>query len=857
LAHKNNTTSTAMDKTSYFFTMACGICHPGGGPTEYDRDGRPYWNGTQFGYAGGVATLPDSAKLDGDYGFIAPRNLPDGTPSGTPVLANGWKKNGVAEPDCLMCHLGGYSWKNRAATIYGGSGIGTDTAGAPLAAFKVAPSMGAGWGNVTVATAPAFPPTASAVGPVNYSLGIANGSLAVNAQNQLVIPLGKVGATPEANCRGCHAVPDLKKVGRTLVEATDVHKAAAIGCTACHPSSGNPMEHQIGKGDAVIGSVRDDLDNTGLSCAECHLYGQAPAGLVAPDPTTAHASLPSLHFSAMQCQTCHIRYMEDDPATSALEVPELVYEMSTTGTQTVSTWDKYFASVGPAGAPYRWYPAIRMYKGKLTTVKPLLTAYYGDWLSGTGDSANIRPLPLRFVRKALTSNYTPGAAARTLPLTAGGVDPANPVQYTKADIKASLQALAAAGDTVSYPVANEDIVVNPVLIRGEKVYFLNAAGEVEYFESAAGESHDFAINHNVVPRRDPANPALKPGPYGAGGCTDCHSAGSSFFFGKQLFDAADYEFLDEAGTIPNPNAGKPKYVEHWQAMGYSDVRVAALTGGRVAVSVRVLGDGAGSSVTGDGIDCRFNIGSCTTTVAQGGTLVLTGNPGIGADVSSWSGCSSVSADKRTCTLSVVGTSDGLGSGKLVTVTFGAPAQTTPVTGAGINLSVVGTGWGTVSGGGFNCNMGTQGACNAALADGTAVTLTATPGPNTTFVSWQGCTPVAGAPAQCTVTVAGTTGVTALFSDGSGGGQYSPTQTLIVRVFSNSGSTITGGGMSCGAGDSGVCRTYPATGDQVTLTAIPAGGATFLKFDGCTSTPTPTTCTVSMTEAKVVIGYFSK
>ncbi|HEX9039395.1 MAG TPA: hypothetical protein VF838_00055, partial [Trebonia sp.] len=800
---------------------------------------------------------------DGDYGLIAPKDIlaADGvtvaTPAGTPIPANGWKKNGVLEADCLMCHLGGYSWRNRAATLAGGAGL------AGVAAFKMAPVVGAGWATVTIAAAPAFPPTASAVGPVDYSLGLANGTLATNALNQLVIPLGKVGATPQANCRGCHAVPDTKKAGRVLAATNDVHTARSIGCTACHPNASGPLvpggqlEHQIGKGDITIGSVRDDLDNTGLSCSDCHLGGKAPAGMLAPDPTRAHASLPSLHFASLACQACHIRYMESDPASTTLQVPELVYEMSTTGSQKVSTWDKYFASVGPAGAPYRWYPAVRPWKGKLTTVKPLLTAYYGDWLSGTGDLAIIRPLPLRLVRKALTGSYPPGGARlATIPLTGGGLDPANPVQYRRSDIQASLNALAAAADTANPDPTAATIVVRPVLIRAGKVYYLDAAGNVQFFESAVAESHDFAINHNVVPKRDPANPALKPGPYGAGGCTDCHSAGSTFFFGKQLREPAEDQFLDSAGTIPNPNAGQPRFVEHWEAMGYSQVRVAALTGGQVPVYVRMYGNAPGSSVTGAGIDCRFDIGSCSTVVAQGGTLVLTASAGVGSVVTGWTGCASVSADGRACTFSGVGAVDGLGGTKLVTVTFGAPVQTTPVTGSGINLSVVGTGWGNVSGGAFNCNMGTQGACNAALPDTTVVTLTANPGPNTTFVSWQGCTPVAGAPAQCTATVAGTTGVTALFSDGSGGGPYSPTQALVVRVFSSSGSTITGGGISCGAGGDQICRIDPATGSTVTLTANPAGGATFLRFEGCDST-SGTTCSVNMTKPRLVVGYFSR
>ncbi len=841
-----------MDKTSYFFTFQCGICHPGGGPTQYDRNGKLYWDGVKFGY-NDAATLPEAAKLDGDYGFIAPKNLPDGTPAGTPTLSK-WSKNGVLEADCLMCHLTGYSWKNRAGTMTGGSGL------AGVAAFKVAPVMGAGWGNVTLDPAVPFPPTATAVGPVDYSLGLSSGTLQVNAANELVIPLGKVGATPEANCRGCHATPDTKKSGRTLTASNDVHKAASIGCTACHPTYGSAtvdkLEHQIGKGDITIGSVRDDLDNSGLSCADCHLYGQGPAGLPAPDPTTAHASIPSLHFAAMQCQTCHVRYLEDDPAVTGLQVPELVYEMSTVGAQKVSTWDKYFASVGPAGAPYRWYPGVRRWKGKLTTVKPLLTAYYGDWLSGTGDTAIVRPLPLRLVRKAMTGAYTPGTARlATLPMVGGGADPANPVQYRKADIRLSLLALRDAVDTANPDTTANDIVVNPVLLRGEKVYYLNANDEVEFFHSVVAESHDFAINHNVVPRRDPANPTAKPGPYGAGGCGDCHSAGSAFFFGQQLFEAAEYDFLDEAGTLPNPNAGQPRYVERWQVMGYSDVKVASLTGGRVQVLVQMMGSGAGSSVTGSGIDCRFGVGSCSTSVEQGGTLVLTGNPGVGAAVKSWSGCATVSADGLTCSVAVGGAS-GLGAGKLVNVTFGEPAQTQPVTTSGINLSVVGTGWGNVSGSGLNCNLGSIGACNAELSSGTAVTLTATPGPNTAFVSWTGCTASAAQPRQCTTTVSGVTGVTALFSNGSGGGEYSPTQALVVSVASVvPGNKVTGGGISCVSGTGGTCRVDPATGSTVTLTATPVSGSTFVGFEGCTSS-TSTTCTVTMTRPTLVTARFN-
>src|SRR5512139_1657818 len=123
-----------MDKGSFFFTANCGVCHPGGAATQYDRNGRLYYDRATslFGYGGGVASLPAAAagqpptgaQLDGDYGFVNPAN-------GVPGVAN-WSKTGVLEADCLMCHLNQYatapgtanhnaglSWHKRTATLRG------------------------------------------------------------------------------------------------------------------------------------------------------------------------------------------------------------------------------------------------------------------------------------------------------------------------------------------------------------------------------------------------------------------------------------------------------------------------------------------------------------------------------------------------------------------------------------------------------------------------------------------------------------------------------------------------------------------------------------------------------------------
>ncbi|HSN92838.1 MAG TPA: hypothetical protein VLS93_16525, partial [Anaeromyxobacteraceae bacterium] len=644
-----------MDKTSYFFTAQCGLCHPGSASTKYDRNGKLYWDGSKYGY-NDLPLLTPEARLDGDYGFINPT-------TGVPMTAN-WAKNGVLEADCLLCHLGqfatapgtagqhdGLSWAKRAGTLRGFSATG-------IAAFDWAPTAGAGWASLTYGSVPAGqPPMATAV-TIDYGLGLTAGTL-VNQGGSLAVPLGKIGGAKDANCRGCHATPDGRKAGRTLLPTTDAHFASGVKCTACHVNS-TDGSHQIGKGDITIGSVRNDLDGTGLDCKECHIGGAHP---LAPDPATKHGAIPSFHFGFMKCQTCHIRYLDDDPASPTAEIPDIVIEMTSNGTQNVSSYNAYLGTnpLDPAqddpalaGRPYRWYPTVRWYKGQLTTVKPLWTAWFGEWLGGTGDGAVIRPIPLRLVRKALANAYGPGSPRlASLTLTPGTqVSTGAPILHRKEEIRAFLVAMRDAADTANTDTGINDIAVNPVMVRADKVYYLNAFGEVEYFESLVGESHDFAVNHNVALPRDPANPVVNPGPYGAGGCGDCHSPSSTFFFGKRLAEPAQYDFLDEHGTIPNPGAGKPVYVSQYEIMGYTRDRAEQLTASTVPLLVDV--DGAFGSVTFGAVgstqtySCRAMDGGCRVGFPGATTVTLTATPEAGASLAGWYGCT-VGADPRTCT----------------------------------------------------------------------------------------------------------------------------------------------------------------------------------------------------------------
>jgi hypothetical protein len=193
---------------------------------------------------------------------------------------------------------------------------------------------------------------------------------------------------------------------------------------------------------------------------------------------------------------------------------------------------------------------------------------------------------------------------------------------------------------------------------------------------------------------------------------------------------------------------------------------------------------------------------------------------------------------------------------VVFIEFGMPAATPAPTTSGLMVSVVGTGWGTVTGPGLSCNLGTQGACNAELANGAAVTLTATPGPNSWIDGWTGCTPSPDL-RSCAVTVAGVTNVQALFSNGSGGGEWSLTQRLTAVPFGlRAGNRITGGPISCtSASSTGTCAADVPTGDSVDLTAQAGSGSTFVRWEGCTSVSNGV-CSVTLDEPTVVFAVFS-
>jgi sugar lactone lactonase YvrE len=170
------------------------------------------------------------------------------------------------------------------------------------------------------------------------------------------------------------------------------------------------------------------------------------------------------------------------------------------------------------------------------------------------------------------------------------------------------------------------------------------------------------------------------------------------------------------------------------------------------------------------------------------------------------------------------------------------AETPPPPVETLTVSHAGTGSGTVTStpGGISCGA----TCSAPFAQGSSVTLTATPAAGSVFAGWSGACSGTG---TCTVDMTSARTVTATFSAAP-----PPQQTLTVtRAGAGSGAvTSSPAGISCGA----TCSAAFAAGTSVTLTAAPASGSVFAGWSGaCSGTGT---CTVDMTSARSVTATFA-
>ncbi|MFO7672036.1 MAG: hypothetical protein R6W31_20440 [Bacteroidales bacterium] len=512
LSEKNNTEPAMIDMTSFDFVVSCGVCHPGGGSLEYDRNGIRYdsaMNNPMNNFISG-----GSNYLDGDY-FKAK-----------------WGESGIIEADCYICHLPGYDNKERVRNIQKMN-------------FKWAATAASGLAEVSGSVASNDPVTLS------YDKSMFNPDGTVEPHI--------VGEPRNEACLFCHAKPGWKKRGANFNIRTDVHLQAGLKCVDCHPAgksatndliSGKEV-HQIGKGDDPGGLVRDDLDNTMRTCTDCHNNGYLGA------PLAKHKWLPPLHLDKIACQTCHIperavksvHFVASDVFNPGTKIPSKGKHLWTFYDPEMNYWNHYgdLEMMGYDDKPtYMFSPELIKYKGVIHPANRV----HSSWPAIQTDGRE------GLMQPRMSDIYKMWADHRQDPekypgLSAIGDDNADEVieVNTPGEIDALILSVSTKLTEINYPMENKKVV----WVMNNRVY--RSGNEFTELSMEAWEASPYGNVHTYNHDIFPASSAI-----GVNGCIDCHSYQSGFFTSPVL----KYPFDEE---------GKPVTQPQFASLGFSAVQV--------------------------------------------------------------------------------------------------------------------------------------------------------------------------------------------------------------------------------------------------------------------------------------------
>ncbi|MBL7111968.1 MAG: hypothetical protein ISS19_08510 [Bacteroidales bacterium] len=512
LSEKNNYEEAMIDMTSFEFVVSCGVCHPGGGSIEYDRNGLRYdsvMNDPVNHFVSGGTN-----NLDGDY-FKAK-----------------WGESGVIEADCYICHLPGYDNKERVRNIQNMN-------------FKWAATAASGLAVVNGSIASNDPVSLT----YNKSLFNPNGMVEPNIVRE---PRNEA-------CLFCHAKPGWKKRGANFHSRTDVHLQAGLKCVDCHPAgksathdliSGKEV-HQFGKGDDPGGHVRDDLDNTMRTCTDCHDNGYLGA------PLAKHKWLPPLHLDKIACQTCHIpertvksaHFVASDIFNPGAKIPTKGKHLWTFYDPAMNYWNHYgdLEMMGYDDKPtYTFSPELVKYKGVIYPANRVHTAWPA--IQTEGKSGLMQPKMGDIYKMWADHRQDPEKYHGLSAIRDNNADEVIEIN-TPEEIDALIRAVSMKLKEINYPMENKMVV----WVMNNRIY----SSGTEYTElskdsweaSPYGNVHTY--NHDIFP----ANSAL-----GANGCTECHSYQSGFFTSPVLKTPFDEE-------------GKPVTQPQFTTLGFSAVQV--------------------------------------------------------------------------------------------------------------------------------------------------------------------------------------------------------------------------------------------------------------------------------------------
>lgn len=515
LAAKTNSDARQIDMTSYeFVTATCGNCHPGGGPLEFDRDGKRY-DLRMLDPASGFTSGGEN-KFDGDY------------------YKARWGETGVIEADCLLCHLPEYSFKKRNDQL------------AKLN-FRWAATEGAGLGSVSGAVAE------NQAATITYDLK------QFDAEGNVRLHLA-----PEPRnetCLTCHAKPDWKKRGASFSARTDVHIAAGLRCVDCHAAGSRATDprirgrevHQFGKGDDPSGFVRNDLDDTVRSCSDCHVNGWNNA------PRATHAWLPPLHLDKLSCQACHIPsravksalVQASDAFNAAPFITPPGKRVWTFYDQEMNFWNHYgeLEVFTPKDQPTNiTRPTLALYKGKIFPVNRVHSAWVGFEEEG---KPGFNQLFMKdFFGMWKQHRDSRGSAYAQLAAVKDDNGDGAPEINRSEEIDALLAATKDYLTKTAFPLGGRRLA----WVSDDRAWY--SSKESRQLSREPHEASPYAsvykFSHDVAPARAAV---------GAGGCTDCHASRSGFFYRPVLL------------TTFSPEDGKPRWMPNHSILGLTPLSI--------------------------------------------------------------------------------------------------------------------------------------------------------------------------------------------------------------------------------------------------------------------------------------------
>ena len=369
---------------------------------------------------------------------------------------------------------------------------------------------------------------------------------------------------PANRCYYCHsAVWNDQPLSTAWQHDNDVHLAAGLTCTDCHR---NGIGHDITRG---YEGETDAASDVALSCRGCHLGTDKVAAGRLGAPVPKHKGLPVVHFDKMSCTACH-----SGPKPQAQAQRVRLSRTNRMGVHGAAIWDTDLPMIqAPVFAPGE--------DGKITPHYAFWPAYYGTMKDG-----KIAPVSMDAVKgviKAIQDEEAAvaakakadadEAAIKTAEETKAKLDAMTPEEKAATEAKMAEEAQAtqaAENERLSKevlgafkPLNNERLTLYLTRIGeaiGGEVVYVNGDtisslknGAIAAAPAPGNAAYLWPMAHDVRP----AAQAL-----GSGGCTDCHSGNSPFFYGQV---AVDKPTEGAASTKPMYEFEKlsPTLLKHW------------------------------------------------------------------------------------------------------------------------------------------------------------------------------------------------------------------------------------------------------------------------------------------------------